>query len=46
LEAVKNADGVTLYSRRGNVLNRKFPQIATELDTLPNGTELDGEIVA
>jgi bifunctional non-homologous end joining protein LigD len=46
LEAVKNADGVTLYSRRGNILNRRFPQIAAAFSGLPNRTVLDGEIVA
>jgi DNA ligase D-like protein (predicted ligase) len=46
LEAVKKSGRVTLYSRRGNVLNGKFPYIATALEQLPDDTVLDGEIVA
>jgi ATP-dependent DNA ligase len=43
LEAVKKKGKVTLFSRRGNILNRKFPYIAAALKTLPNNTVLDGE---
>jgi DNA ligase D-like protein (predicted ligase) len=46
LEAVKHAGKVTLYSRRKNVLNAKFQYIADALTKLPDGTVLDGEIVA
>jgi len=46
LEAVKHAGEVTLYSRLGNVLNRKFPYIAAALAQLPDKTTLDGELVA
>jgi DNA ligase D-like protein (predicted ligase) len=46
LEAVKNSGVTTLYSRRGNVLNKKFPYIAEALKDLPDVTVLDGEIVA
>jgi bifunctional non-homologous end joining protein LigD len=46
LEAVKKSGRVTLYSRRGKVLNGKFPYIATALEQLPDDTVLDGEIVA
>jgi DNA ligase D-like protein (predicted ligase) len=46
LEAVKNGGETLLYSRRRNVLNRKFGYIADALDELPDGTVLDGEIVA
>lgn len=46
LEAVKVARETTLYSRRGNILNRKFPYIAEALKDLPTSTVLDGEIVA
>ncbi len=46
LEAVKKNDKVTLYSRRGNVLNEKFHYVATALSALANDTVLDGEIVA
>jgi ATP-dependent DNA ligase len=35
-----------LYSRLGNVLNRKFPYIAAALEKLPDDTVLDGELVA
>src|SRR5271154_6823129 len=46
LSAVKKKGGTTLYSRRGNILNKKFPYIATALKALPDDTILDGEIVA
>ncbi|MBI2815707.1 MAG: ATP-dependent DNA ligase [Acidobacteria bacterium] len=42
---VKNAAGkVTLFSRRGNRLNEKFP-LAAAFDELPDGSIVDGEIV-
>jgi ATP-dependent DNA ligase len=44
--AVKAADEVTLYSRRGKSLNKKFGQIAAALSDIPAGTILDGELVA
>jgi DNA ligase D-like protein (predicted ligase) len=46
LEAVKKKGETTLYSRRGNILNRQFPYIATALKDLPDDTILDGEVVA
>lgn len=46
LEAVKNGGKTTLYSRRGNILNKKFQYIADGLKKLPDATILDGEIVA
>jgi bifunctional non-homologous end joining protein LigD len=46
LEAVKKAGKTTLYSRRGNILNRKFHYIATALEGLPDETVIDGELVA
>jgi bifunctional non-homologous end joining protein LigD len=46
LEAVKNAGETTLYSRRGNILNKKFQYIAEALKKLPDSTILDGEVVA
>jgi bifunctional non-homologous end joining protein LigD len=46
LEAVRAGGETTLFSRRQNVLNRKFHYIAKALDYLPAGTVLDGELVA
>ena len=46
LSAVKQKGETTLYSRRGNILNRKFHYIATALKKLPDNTVLDGELVA
>src|SRR5277367_2389328 len=46
LEAVKSAGKITLYSRRQNVLNTKFPYIAAALKDLPDETVIDGELVA
>jgi DNA ligase D-like protein (predicted ligase) len=46
LEAVKRNGETTVYSRRGNILNRKFHYIATALKKLPDNTVLDGELVA
>jgi ATP-dependent DNA ligase len=43
LESVKKNGDTTLYSRRGNILNRKFQYIASALKTLPDNTALDGE---
>jgi DNA ligase D-like protein (predicted ligase) len=46
LEVVRNGSETTLYSRRENVLNERFPYIAKALKGLPSGTVLDGELVA
>ena len=46
LEAVRRTTEVTLYSRRGNVLNDRFGYIAAALKYLPAGTVVDGEVVA
>jgi DNA ligase D-like protein (predicted ligase) len=46
LEAVKATGKVTIYSRRQNILNQKFPYIVAALDFLPDGTVIDGELVA
>jgi DNA ligase D-like protein (predicted ligase) len=46
LEVVQNQGQTMLYSRRRNVLNKKFPYIASALKNLPNGTVIDGELVA
>jgi ATP-dependent DNA ligase len=44
--AVKSRDAVTLYSRNGKILNNRFPYIVQPLRELPDGTVMDGEIVA
>src|SRR5438552_7502828 len=44
--AVKSGDGVTLFSRRRKSLNRQFPYIVEALADLPEGTVVDGELVA
>jgi DNA ligase D-like protein (predicted ligase) len=46
LEVVQSQKETTLYSRRRNILNKKFPYIATALKNLPEGTVIDGELVA
>jgi len=44
--AVKSGSAVTLFSRRGKPLNRQFPHIVERLADLPDGTVVDGELVA
>src|SRR5258708_2763445 len=44
--AVKSGTGVTLFSRRRKSLNRQFPYIVDALASLPEGTVVDGELVA
>jgi DNA ligase D-like protein (predicted ligase) len=46
LEAVRSAGETTLFSRRENVLNKKFGFIAEAMNRLPDGTVIDGELVA
>ena len=46
LEVVRSAGRTTLYSRRQNVFNQKFPYIAAALNDLPDETVIDGEVVA
>lgn len=46
LEVIKEPGKIRLYSRRGNLLNKKFPYIGDALSKLPNATILDGEVVA
>jgi ATP-dependent DNA ligase len=41
-----DSTGVTLWSRRGNLLTKQFPNIAQACERLPPNTLLDGEIVA
>lgn len=45
VEAVKT-DSVTLYSRRKNSLNEKYPYVAAALQKLASHTIIDGELVA
>jgi ATP-dependent DNA ligase len=44
--AVKSGSDVTLFSRRRKSLNRQFPYIVERLADLPDGTVVDGELVA
>src|SRR5207249_2378416 len=44
--AGKNTDGVTLWSRRGNLFTDQFPRIAKACERLPPDTLVDGEVVA
>jgi DNA ligase D-like protein (predicted ligase) len=44
--AGRDRNGVTLWSRRGNLLTTQFPRIARACERLPIDTLLDGEIVA
>lgn len=46
LEVVRFGAETTLYSGSKNILNQKFPYIATALKDLPDGTVIDGELVA
>ena len=42
---IKKRTQVKLFSRRGNILNRRFPTLSDVFDFLPEGTVIDGEIV-
>jgi bifunctional non-homologous end joining protein LigD len=44
--AIKNGGEVELLSRNNLKLNSRFPKVAKALASLPDGTILDGEIVA
>lgn len=44
--AVKSAHNAVLYSRRGKLFNKQYPQIVGAITDLPNGTVVDGEVVA
>jgi len=44
--AVKSRTGLTLFSRRKKSFNRQFPHIVKPLADLPEGTVVDGEVVA
>jgi bifunctional non-homologous end joining protein LigD len=45
-QGIKSAGQVQLRSRNGANFNGRFPSIARALEALPNGTVVDGEIVA
>ncbi|HUS09769.1 MAG TPA: hypothetical protein VMZ30_04815 [Pyrinomonadaceae bacterium] len=42
--AMKKRGTLTLFSRRGNNLNKRCPVISTAFDFLPDNTIVDGEI--
>lgn len=44
--AARSSNGVTLWSRRGNLFTAQFPHIARACEQLPPDTLVDGEIVA
>jgi ATP-dependent DNA ligase len=46
LEVVRRGLETTLYSRRQNLFNQKLPYSAPALNSLPDDTEIDGEVVA
>jgi ATP-dependent DNA ligase len=46
LEAVKTGGKVTLYSRRGTDLTKRFEYVTAALASLPDETVIDGELVA
>src|SRR6516225_2508259 len=46
VEAVRTENRVILYSKQGKLLTSQFMPIAFELEKLPPGTVIDGELVA
>jgi bifunctional non-homologous end joining protein LigD len=44
--AGRDSSGVSLWSRRGNLLTSQFPTIANACKKLPRDTVVDGEIIA
>jgi len=44
--AMKSGNAVALHSRNKKSLNKRFPHIVEKLRELPEGTVVDGEIVA
>ena len=46
LVAVKTGGKVTLYSRRGTDLSKRFEYVTAALASLPDETVIDGELVA
>ncbi len=45
-QIVKRADQVAIWSRGDELISAGFPELSSDLALLPNGTVLDGEIVA
>jgi bifunctional non-homologous end joining protein LigD len=45
-EAINNRGAIQLLSRRNNILNNRFPEIAIALESLEDGVIVDGEVVA
>jgi len=45
-EAIRHGNKTYIYSRNGNDLTRDFPEVVEELDQLPDGTIIDGEMAA
>jgi bifunctional non-homologous end joining protein LigD len=44
--AGRDKKDVTLWSRRGNLFTKQFPEIARACERLPTDTLLDGEVIA
>ena len=44
--ASRDSDGVRLWSRRGNLFTKDFPEIARACEKLPADTIVDAEVVA
>lgn len=42
---VKKRSAITIFSRRGNILNGRFPSIVASFSFLPGDTIVDGELV-
>ncbi|MEM6676221.1 MAG: ATP-dependent DNA ligase, partial [Planctomycetota bacterium] len=45
-QAVRRGDEAVIWSRGEDLVNAGFPEIADDLAALPNGTVLDGELLA
>lgn len=45
-QVLRDSEGVRLLSRRGESMTHQFPEVLTDVASLPAGTALDGELVA
>jgi len=45
-QAIKRRGQVVLWSRGDELLTTRFPEVAAEIERLPDGTVLDGELLA